>query len=124
MPDLYGVMGHPISHSKSPAIHGTFALQTGQDLEYHAIHVQPGDFTRAVTEFRNREGLGLNVTLPFKEEAWNLAGKLTSRAERARAVNTLWFENDEHNNDQAEQQRFKTGLLTDYRRQYVFEKTD
>ncbi|MCP4043116.1 MAG: shikimate dehydrogenase, partial [Gammaproteobacteria bacterium] len=91
MPDLYGVMGHPISHSKSPAIHGAFALQTGQDLEYRTIHVQPGDFTQAVTEFRNREGLGLNVTLPFKEEAWNLAGKLTSRAERARAVNTLWF---------------------------------
>ncbi len=91
MPDLYGVMGHPINHSKSPAIHGAFALQTDQDLEYHAIHVQPGDFARAVAEFRNRKGRGLNVTLPFKEEAWNLAGELTSRARRARAVNTLWF---------------------------------
>ncbi len=94
MPDLYGVMGHPVSHSKSPIIYGIFARQTGQDMEYHAIHVLPGDFERAVTDFRARSGKGLNVTLPFKEQAWGIAGNRTSRAERAGAVNTLWFGTD------------------------------
>ncbi len=94
MPDLYGVIGHPISHSKSPIIHGAFARQTGQDMEYRAIQVPPGGFERAVAEFRDRNGKGLNVTLPFKEEAWSLAGNLTRRAERARAVNTLWYGSD------------------------------
>ena len=92
MADTYGVMGHPISHSRSPAIHSEFARQTGQDMVYSAIHVMPGEFARAVAEFRAAGGKGLNVTLPFKEEAWELATARTARAERARAVNTLWFD--------------------------------
>ncbi len=92
MSDAYGVMGHPISHSKSPAIHAAFSRQTRQDIIYRAIHVQPGEFARAVAGFRDSGGKGLNVTLPFKEEAWALCDVRTERAERARAVNTLWFE--------------------------------
>lgn len=92
MTDTYAVMGHPISHSKSPIIHAAFARQTGQDMVYRAIHVLPGDFERAVTEFREAGGLGLNITLPFKEEAWVLSTALTGRAETAGAVNTLWFD--------------------------------
>ena len=92
MSDAYGVMGHPISHSKSPAIHAAFSRQTGQDIVYRAIHVNPGEFARAVAGFRDSGGRGLNVTLPFKEEAWALCDVRTERAERARAVNTLWFE--------------------------------
>jgi len=92
MTDTYGVMGHPISHSKSPLIHAAFARQTGQDMVYQAIHVMPGDFERAVTEFREAGGQGLNVTLPFKEEAWLLSSARTGRAELAGAVNTLWFD--------------------------------
>ncbi len=92
MSDAYGVMGHPISHSKSPAIHAAFSRQTGQDIVYRAIHVKPGEFARAVAGFRDSGGRGLNVTLPFKEEAWALCEVRTERARLARAANTLWFD--------------------------------
>ena len=92
MSDAYGVMGHPISHSKSPAIHAAFSRQTGQTITYRAIHVMPGEFASAVARFRDSGGKGLNVTLPFKEEAWALCDRRTQRAEQARAVNTLWFD--------------------------------
>ena len=94
MTDDYGVMGHPIAHSKSPIIHARFAEQTKQAMNYRAIHVQPGHFKQAVVDFRDAGGKGLNVTLPFKEEAWELTEARTARAERAGAVNTLWFDEE------------------------------
>ncbi len=89
MTDLYAVMGNPIAHSKSPRIHGLFAAQTGQDIDYSAILVERGAFAQAVADFAGRGGKGLNITVPFKEEAWQLAGRRSERAERAGAVNTL-----------------------------------
>jgi shikimate dehydrogenase len=94
--DLYGVMGHPVSHSKSPRIHSAFARQTRQDLVYRAIEVAPGDFPQAVARFRAAGGRGLNVTLPFKEEAYRIAETRSPRAERAGAVNTLGVGADGH----------------------------
>lgn len=92
MSDRYAVMGHPIAHSKSPFIHRRFAAQTGEPVAYEALLVEPGGFRAAVERFRARGGGGLNVTIPFKEEAFALASRRTGRAERAGAVNTLWFE--------------------------------
>jgi len=88
--DLYAVVGHPISHSKSPRIHSLFASQTGEAVEYTAIQAPLDDFAGTVREFFDRGGQGLNVTVPFKEQAWQLADQRTERAENAGAANTLY----------------------------------
>lgn len=92
--DSYAVMGNPVAHSKSPVIHTLFADQTGQNLRYTATRVETDSFQKAVEAFFENGDLGLSITLPFKEQAWQLAEKRTSRAEKAGAVNTLW--QDEH----------------------------
>lgn len=92
MPDRYAVVGHPISHSKSPAIHAAFAAQTGQDMSYEALLAPLEGFAATVGQFRADGGRGMNITVPFKEEAWRLADRLTERAQLAGAVNTFVFD--------------------------------
>jgi shikimate dehydrogenase len=92
--ERYAVMGHPVAHSKSPVIHQQFAHQFGHRIEYSAIQVDPGGFAQAVERFRAESGKGLNVTLPFKLEAFRLADQVSERARLAGAVNTLRFEPD------------------------------
>jgi shikimate dehydrogenase len=93
-PDQYGVVGHPINHSWSPFIHGLFAKQTEQSLVYRLYDITPEDFRAQVLEFFTRGGRGLNVTVPHKEAAAELANELTLRADRAGAVNTLMLKED------------------------------
>ena len=88
-PAIYAVMGNPIGHSKSPRIHGLFAEQTSQRIQYTAIQVDPGGFEQAVRNFAANGGLGLNITVPFKTNAWELVDTRTPRAALAGAVNTI-----------------------------------
>lgn len=92
MTDRYALFGNPLSHTKSPLIHGTFARQTGQELTYEAIEAPAGGFATAVDAFRARGGRGINVTLPFKLDAHAYADDLTDRARAAGAVNCMKFE--------------------------------
>lgn len=94
MTDRYAVVGNPIAHSKSPLIHAEFARQTGQDMVYTAILAPLDGFAGTAKQFQAEGGKGLNVTVPFKQEAWKLATLLTDRARLAEAVNTLKFEPD------------------------------
>ena len=88
-PDRYAVVGNPIAHSKSPLIHAAFAAQTGQHLVYERMLAPIDGFAAAVKQFFNEGGKGLNVTVPFKLEAYALAETLSERAAAAGAVNTL-----------------------------------
>jgi shikimate dehydrogenase len=87
--DQYGVFGHPVSHSLSPFIHGLFARETGQQMSYRPFDVSPEEFRERVTEFFAQGGRGLNITLPHKIAAVEVAHELTARAAHAAAVNTL-----------------------------------
>ncbi len=89
--DRYAVMGHPVSHSRSPQIHAQFAKATGQVMTYERIDPEPDRFEAAVARFRSEGGKGLNITLPFKERAFALADGHTARAGAAGAANTLDF---------------------------------
>jgi len=94
MPDRYAVVGNPVAHSKSPLIHAEFAKQTGEPVEYGRILAPLDGFVATIERFRAEGGKGANVTLPFKEEAFRLANRLSDRARRAEAVNTLRFDPD------------------------------
>ncbi|MDL4862305.1 shikimate dehydrogenase [Halomonas elongata] len=94
MNDRYCVFGHPVGHSKSPAIHTAFAAQTGEALEYIAIEAPLDDFAGAWRAFTAEGGRGANVTVPFKEQAYRLCDTLSHRARRAGAVNTLALDAD------------------------------
>jgi shikimate dehydrogenase len=87
--DPYGVFGHPVGHSLSPFIHGMFARETGQYMSYRLFDVAPAELTERVQQFFAEGGRGLNITLPHKVAAVELAHELTGRAAHAAAVNTL-----------------------------------
>ncbi|MEO5574026.1 MAG: shikimate dehydrogenase [Gammaproteobacteria bacterium] len=93
-PARFAVMGNPVAHSKSPQIHAAFAHQCGKKITYTAIQVDVGGFVQAAGNFQASGGQGLNITVPFKREAWELCEVRSERATQAGAVNTLSFKPD------------------------------
>lgn len=93
--DVYAVIGHPIAHSKSPIIHTFFAKQTNQAVHYGRIFSELNAFKETAREFFAKGGKGLNITVPFKLEAYELAQKKTDRAKAAKAANVLWLKDGE-----------------------------
>jgi len=89
MSDRYAVIGNPVAHSKSPWIHAEFARATGQDIDYGRIEAPLDGFPQAVERFRAAGGKGLNVTVPFKQQAFALSRDASERARIAKAGNTL-----------------------------------
>ena len=112
--DRYAVIGNPIAHSKSPLIHAEFARQTGEQLTYTAELVEVGEVKHFVEQFSQQHGKGLNVTVPFKQDAFQLATQLSERAQRAGAVNTLRLDADEIFGDTTD----GVGLLNDLTRNH------
>ena len=94
MSERYAVFGNPIQHSKSPEIHRAFADETGQKVEYYRQLVDIEGFTAAADEFFDAGGKGLNITVPFKLDAYSYVSRTTPRARRAGAVNTLAMQAD------------------------------
>ena len=91
MVDQYYVVGHPISHSLSPTMQALFAQQTGESLRYGALDIMPGGFVKTLNRLKAQGVMGVNVTLPYKQEAHDYASELTNRAKQAGAVNTICF---------------------------------
>ncbi len=94
MSDQYAVIGNPIGHTKSPLIHGMFAEATGQDMVYTAIEGRVGGFAEDAAAFRAAGGRGMNVTAPFKLDAFAWATERSARASLAGAVNALKFDGE------------------------------
>lgn len=107
--DRYGVMGYPISHSRSPVIHRLFALHTGENIQYELLQVSPEKLETAIRQFQRTGGKGLNITVPHKSEVAKLVDQTSERAATAGAVNTLSFRGGEIHGDNTD----GIGLLRD-----------
>jgi shikimate dehydrogenase len=92
MKDRYAVVGNPVEHSRSPAIHAMFAEQTGQSLVYERLLAPLDGFEATLKAFAAAGAQGCNITVPFKFDAFKLATEHTERAALACAVNTLRFD--------------------------------
>jgi shikimate dehydrogenase len=115
-PDRYGVMGYPVSHSRSPVIHRLFAQQTGENIQYELLQVTPDKLETAIRQFQRTGGKGLNITVPHKQEVVRLCDQLSEPARTAGAVNTLSFRGGEIHGDNTD----GIGLLRDLALNHAF----
>jgi shikimate dehydrogenase len=113
--DRYAVVGNPVAHSLSPAIHARFAEQCRQVMRYEALLVPVNEFAVTVADFTAAGGRGMNVTLPFKQEAYELVDEPSVRAQRAGAVNTLTFAEGGIRGDNTDGAGLVRDILDNYR---------
>ena len=107
--EKYGVIGDPISHSRSPEIHKLFALQSNEKINYESYHVTTENLGKFIDNFRQNGGKGLNITLPHKIVAMDFVDKLSQNAIEAKAINTIIFEDHATIGDNTD----GAGLITD-----------
>lgn len=110
MTKQFAVIGNPIEHSRSPELHHAFAEKTGVDLNYSKILAPLDNFEQTVQQFFQQDGSGLNITVPFKEQAFALCEVLTERAKIAKAVNTLWMQDEKLYGDNTDGQGLVVAL--------------
>ena len=108
----YAVIGNPVQHSLSPIIHTQFAEQFGFSITYEKILSPLGDFAKDSEKFIDSGGLGFNITLPYKVNAYEFCSKLTLNAEAAGAVNTIKVERNEIFGDNTD----GIGLVKDFKK--------
>jgi shikimate dehydrogenase len=104
MTKQFAVIGNPIEQSRSPELHHAFAKKTGIDLLYSKRLAPLDGFDASVEAFFNTGGVGMNVTVPFKEQAFAKCAVLTERAKIAKAVNTLWMQDGKLHGDNTDGQ--------------------
>ncbi|MDV2469404.1 shikimate dehydrogenase [Acinetobacter chinensis] len=104
MSKQFAVIGNPIEQSRSPELHHAFAEKTGIALQYSKRLAPLDGFQHSVQSFFDQGGSGMNVTVPFKEQAYSMSSVLTERARIAGAVNTLWMENGQLHGDNTDGQ--------------------
>ena len=110
MTKQFAVIGNPIEHSRSPELHHAFAEKTGVDLNYSKLLAPLDNFEQTVQQFFQQGGSGLNITVPFKEQAFALCEVLTERAKIAKAVNTLWMQDEKLYGDNTDGQGLVVAL--------------
>ncbi len=109
----FAVFGNPIKHSYSPKMHQLFAEYCGlKDFSYIKTFVDIDAFEQTVKNFFDQGGMGLNITVPFKIRAFELANILSDRASSAGAVNTLWHKDGKIYGDNTD----GIGLVNDIKR--------
>lgn len=114
---LFAVFGNPIAHSLSPQIHQAFARQHQTELTYQHRLVPLDGFINAIKDFTQEGGVGANITVPFKTEAYKLVEQLTERARAAQAVNTLFWQQGKLWGDNTDGE----GLIRDITEHHHFE---
>ena len=85
----FGLIGNPVSHSKSPLIHNTFAELRGDNLEYNLYQLEEQELGNALKRFKKQNFKGLNVTIPYKEKVIPFLCGVSETAAKVGAVNTL-----------------------------------
>src|SRR5574343_893877 len=111
MSKQFAVVGNPIEHSRSPELHHAFAQKLGIDLTYSKRLAPLDGFEANIEEFFQAGGIGLNVTVPVKEQAFARCNQLTERAKIAKAVNTLWMQDGQLFGDNTDGQGLVNAIL-------------
>jgi shikimate dehydrogenase len=115
--EKYGVIGDPISHSRSPEIHKLFAQQFNEKIDYNKYHIKTDNLKQFIIDFHSSGGRGLNITLPHKISAMNSVSVLSPNAIQAKAINTIYFNGNEIIGDNTD----GIGLIADLRNNFQVE---